>query len=644
MNTAVDAWADFDLGNVPSLPKTQNYMLAFTPNRNVLAILALASNTGTWSANSTNKSMKIASYPASKYFWIGALPFDTSYLFKQGEAMTLGGNTYFLKRTGFYQTSGRVITHNLGLLKQDYTTFTEVDPNSHLALVGTDHLDFDAYMNEDCYLYKDYGVDYFGDFEHKVDMKASPIDSDSLGVFWLLSNDIDDVKGLQDASKTAIHVCLTESAGFKMILVTEEYNGMSYKTAWMSGVADTWYYLTITKSGTSLIVNIYSDSARTNLLSFLPLTLHADHKFRYLFGCNTWNSGDAKVCTFDIENLLLTPYLPAIVSTADWNADIGEIYIDDILSNSFTIYNSRAGKDSFSWLIFDNPYELGGSTFNGPGGQTVNHTKGDTNYVPYIIPSADGGGAIGEWWITDYANTSFVVRNSGAAVTAFKWSIARFDNGGKGSSSFAGSGGVTITHNLGISDYTPLIVPTADPGGQLGAVFVTDITTNSFVVRNTGSAITAFDWIIPDMKAITGMEIPVLDAQNDSIYYEFTGYTNLPKGTYQLFVYAKDTDQVINDIRIKVRNQTDGADLFNVTKTLSDSFQYIYAGSFELNADDEGDTIRVTLSKDLATSNSIYIDYIVYEPTISNDDKSPLLVVRRALVEGNIKRELAPKR
>jgi len=454
MNTAVDAWADFDLGNVPSLPKTQNYMLAFSPDRNVLAILALASNTGTWSANSANKSMKVTGYPASKYFWVGALPFGTSFLFKQCEAMTLGSNTYLLKRTGFYQTSGRTITHNLSL--------------------GT--------------------------------------------------------------------------------------------------------------------------------------------------------------------------YLAALVSTADWNADVGEIYIADILTNSFTIYNSGAGKDSFSWLIFDNPYELGDSTFAGPGGRTVSHSKGDTNYVPYVIPSADGSGAIGEWWITDYATTSFIVRNSGATVTAFKWGIARFDNGGKGSSSFAGSGGVTITHNLNIADYTPLIIPTTDPGGQLGAVFVTDITSNSFVVRNTGSAVTGFDWIIPDMKAIMGTEIPVLDAQNDNIYYEFTGYTNLPKGTYYLFVYAKDTDQVINDLRIKVRNQTDAVDLLNVTKTLTDSFQYVYAGSFELNADDDGDTIRVSLSKDTTMANTIYADYVLYEPTINNDDISPLLVVRRALVEGNITRELAPRR
>ena len=203
------------------------------------------------------------------------------------------------------------------------------------------------------------------------------------------------------------------------------------------------------------------------------------------------------------HSLGLGTYLVALISTADWNADIGEIYIASLLTNSFTIYNSGAGKSSFSWLIFDNPYELGDSTFNGSGGQTVNHSKGDTNYVPYIIPSADGDGAIGEWWITDYANTSFMVRNSGSAVTTLKWAIARYNNGSKGSSSFAGSSGVTITHNLGIADYTPLIIPTVDPGGQLGAVYVTDITTNSFIVRNTGSAITAFDWIIPDMKAIT---------------------------------------------------------------------------------------------------------------------------------------------
>jgi hypothetical protein len=40
----------------------------------------------------------------------------------------------------------------------------------------------------------------------------------------------------------------------------------------------------------------------------------------------------------------------------------------------------------------------------------------------------------------------------------------------KGTSNFAGSGGVTITHNLDLSDYTPSIVPTADAAGDTVSV------------------------------------------------------------------------------------------------------------------------------------------------------------------------------
>lgn len=65
----------------------------------------------------------------------------------------------------------------------------------------------------------------------------------------------------------------------------------------------------------------------------------------------------------------------------------------------------------------------GSSSFAGPGGVTVTHSLNLANYTPTIIPTADGAGAIGEWWITDKAVNSFVIRNSGSAVTAFTWVI-----------------------------------------------------------------------------------------------------------------------------------------------------------------------------------------------------------------------------
>ena len=66
----------------------------------------------------------------------------------------------------------------------------------------------------------------------------------------------------------------------------------------------------------------------------------------------------------------------------------------------------------------------------------------------------------------------------------------------EGSSSFAGPDGVTITHSLNLANYSPSITPTADAAGALGEVWITDVAVNSFVVRNSGIAVTAFTWII----------------------------------------------------------------------------------------------------------------------------------------------------
>ena len=66
----------------------------------------------------------------------------------------------------------------------------------------------------------------------------------------------------------------------------------------------------------------------------------------------------------------------------------------------------------------------------------------------------------------------------------------------EGSNNFTGPGGVTIAHNLNLANYTPTITPTADGAGAIGEVLVTDIAVNSFVVRNSGIAVTTFTWVV----------------------------------------------------------------------------------------------------------------------------------------------------
>lgn len=64
-----------------------------------------------------------------------------------------------------------------------------------------------------------------------------------------------------------------------------------------------------------------------------------------------------------------------------------------------------------------------------------------------------------------------------------------------GTSNFAGLGGVTISHNLSINNYIPDVVPTAD-SGAVGAIWITDVAVNSFVVRNSGIGVSGFTWSV----------------------------------------------------------------------------------------------------------------------------------------------------
>lgn len=64
----------------------------------------------------------------------------------------------------------------------------------------------------------------------------------------------------------------------------------------------------------------------------------------------------------------------------------------------------------------------------------------------------------------------------------------------EGVDNFAGPGGVTITHTS-IANYIPDVIPTANPG-DVGAVWITDVTPTTFVVRNTGIGVSAFTWSV----------------------------------------------------------------------------------------------------------------------------------------------------
>jgi hypothetical protein len=69
-----------------------------------------------------------------------------------------------------------------------------------------------------------------------------------------------------------------------------------------------------------------------------------------------------------------------------------------------------------------------------------------------------------------------------------------------GSDTFDPESGTTITHNLGHSEYAVDVIPTEDPGGELGEVWV-DIQDDDFTIHNSGTFDGGLRW-----KLIVGTE------------------------------------------------------------------------------------------------------------------------------------------
>lgn len=193
---------------------------------------------------------------------------------------------------------------------EDFTIYTEVDvPANHIQLVGTNHIDFEAHRDEDCYLYKDYGVDYFTDFEHWVDVRIVSGSANYVGNYvWALAHVIDDMKGIRDANEEALGIQFYYNTVVDVSLVLVELEGGNYHEDTILISLNTWYYLKIIKSGVSLTCEICSTEAKRIIggavdIGTLSLTLVASHSHRYVYGCNTYNSATDRYTVNDVENL-----------------------------------------------------------------------------------------------------------------------------------------------------------------------------------------------------------------------------------------------------------------------------------------------------------------------------------------------------
>jgi hypothetical protein len=174
---------------------------------------------------------------------------------------------------------------------ENLSTFTEVDPNSHLSSNSTRTTSSGLTRSEDAYTYKDYGANYFDALD--IDFIAFTNSSSTDGGFQMvcLSNTVNDLSGFASTDVTFItaeigsgnvNLYLTRGA----LVSTDVYNTLT---------TDTIYYCTLKRvSGNNTVTcEIYSNAARTNLLDTLSVSGFGTVKWRYLFTANTFNDGSS---------------------------------------------------------------------------------------------------------------------------------------------------------------------------------------------------------------------------------------------------------------------------------------------------------------------------------------------------------------
>jgi len=168
---------------------------------------------------------------------------------------------------------------------EDPTTYVLVDPADHISVTPvrctvTDYQSIDG----ETYIYKDFGADYFDNFEIHFEFMSTQCSMEGLVDLIILRNELDDCSwqpkdwmGIEIYEEDCLYIkasCCLPSEGNSVHI-----SGASYE-----GYDDILYYCVFKRITNGAELNIYSDSEHTNLIHTSSFTNAAwdGRKFRYL--------------------------------------------------------------------------------------------------------------------------------------------------------------------------------------------------------------------------------------------------------------------------------------------------------------------------------------------------------------------------
>ena len=173
---------------------------------------------------------------------------------------------------------------------EDFTTYTEVDPNSRVTVTATRITWAAIERDEITYVYKDKGVAFFGgDFTHYLTINTTAIGNGMVATHWAIANAIDTFEGIKGDGGSQLTLRVSGGASTIGVTIGEVDSGTGYGDDYILYTAGTVLYLKIVRDesvGTygTIYCYIYSDADRTTLVDTLSVTLHTSKKdYRYIY-------------------------------------------------------------------------------------------------------------------------------------------------------------------------------------------------------------------------------------------------------------------------------------------------------------------------------------------------------------------------
>jgi len=223
--------------------------------------------------------------------------------------------------------------------EDSFLDFAEVDPQGDITRTAP-RVAFDTMRRSaGAYVYRSYGAGYFTYEEHHIDVRVTSADLRGMGCVWMICNQTGTIGTVYTGGQGAILLRFWRTNAGDYELQLQEFHAGPGASAevWVCEAGVT-YYLVITKSETTGICKIYSDSARTNLLATLTVTLSGTSAgfLRYLQAATSWpNPADA--------DRTITGYAENLTRAADHNAMPTMWMVSNQTGGQLTVYTGQLG-------------------------------------------------------------------------------------------------------------------------------------------------------------------------------------------------------------------------------------------------------------------------------------------------------------